>query len=134
MAFKSNMKSFLEQTNKAIAKELEKQKSEGKKIVITAYDAIVNLSPVDTSLFRTSNIITYNSIDDTIIKDVNNARETANKAQVGGFKFNNGDVIRIINNSVYGDRLEAGHSKQAPSGIFGVTEQRVKRLLNKKIK
>ena len=134
MALKSNINQFLKETKKAIDKELEKQQSAAKKVIITAYDSIVNISPVDKGLFRTSNIITYNRVDDTIFKDVNQSRLSASKAIVGAVKFNNGDTITIQNNLLYGPKIEAGHSKQAPSGVYGVTEQRVKGLLNLKIK
>lgn len=134
MALRSNIKQFLEQTNKAIEKELEKQESEGKKIVITAYDAIVNGSAIDTGLFRTSHIISYNKLNSEIPTNPDVGRISTSKLSVGAFKFNNGDFIAIQSNLSYSEALEGGSSKQQPPALYGRTREQVKRLLNQRIK
>lgn len=146
MALKSNMKQFLAETNKAIEKELEKQKSEGKKIILEAHQSVINLSPIDTSYFRANHFLTVNSpTDKTLLKDseivkqkgfyknvvadlVAGTQSTVLKLNL--FKVN---TIYIQNNLKYADFLEGGGSKQN-SAMYGKTEQIVKRLLNQKIK
>ncbi len=134
MALKHNMASFMKETEREIKKELAKQESKAKTIVLTAYDSIVRLSPKDTGLFRSSNLIAINKIDNRVLEGVDSSRNDIAKHTIGNLKFRNGDTISIYNNSKYGNKLESGHSKQAPSGMYGVTEQRLKPLLNQKIK
>lgn len=130
---KSNIDQFLKETKAQIEKELEKQESEGKKVVLTAYNRIVNRSPVDKGLFRSSNVITKNSRDTKEYENVDESRISDSQLDISKMKFRTGDQIIIQNNSVYGARLESGYSKQAPAGIYSVTEVEVKKLLNRKI-
>ena len=48
----SNINQFLADTNKEIEKMQKEQVSIAKQIVLTAYNAITEASPVDTSLFK----------------------------------------------------------------------------------
>lgn len=133
MAFRSNIQTFLKETNAAIKKEQSKADSEAKKIVLESYRSIVQLSPVDTGLFRASNIISFNVPNDTVPTKVDNTRIARATIAVGGFKLQNGNKIYIQNNLKYAEPLEVGRSIQAPAGIYGVTEARIRRLLAKRI-
>ena len=123
---------FIKETNAEIKKLQDKQVSEAKKIVLTAYSMILDRSPVNTSLFKHNHFITVNSkTNATKEKDDNTAD---NKIIITGARYKNGDTITIQNNLKYADRLEAGHSSQAPSGVYGVTEQIIRRQIAKRIK
>ncbi len=142
MALKHNMTSFMRETEREIKKELAKQESKAKTIVLTAHDMIINASPVDTGYFRANNFLTVDKTTDLTLADgkdnyfaeVDKAVSEANR-KIKNLKFHKISSITIQNNVVYGDKLESGHhSKQAPRGVYGVTEQRIKPLLNQKIK
>ena len=128
------MNQFLKETQKQIDKELDKQKSAAKKILITAYDSIVNGSAVDTGLFRTSHIISLNKFNDTVPTVKNDSQIAISRASLGAFKFNDGDFFVIQNNLAYAEALEGGSSKQQAPALYGKTEVIVKRLLNQRIK
>lgn len=134
MPFKSNINQFLKDTNKAIEKQLKKQQKVGKQIVLEAYSGVVRRSPVDSGLFKSSHIITLNKFTDEIPKDVDRTREIKEQAFIQGLRFSNGDKIVIQSNLLYSEKLESGHSKQAPAGIYAITEAQVKRFLNQRIK
>ena len=140
------MNQFLKETQKAIDKELEKQQSEGKKIIIQAHQSVVNKSPWNTSYFRANHFLTVNSpTDKTLLRpdEISTQRGFYNSAtgdllngtksavlKLDLFKVN---TIYIQNNLDYADRLEAGWSTQN-SAMYGQTEVIVKRLLNQRIK
>lgn len=130
----SNFNSFLKETQKAIEVEQKKMESEAKKIVIGAYDMITNLSPVDTSLFRHSHIITYNTTTSENPSSVDGGLDGKNKSVVSSGKFAHGDTLTIQTNSVYADALESGHSTQAPLGIYGIAKARTQTIINKRKK
>ena len=149
MALKSNFNQFFKETQKAIEKELEKQQSEGKKIVLEAHQLIIKFSPVSTGYFRANNFLTVNQptpktlLSEDEISDVKNfysgaANELVAGVQdrVGGLNLFKTNKIFIQNNLKYADALESGHSKLATgtAAIYGRTEQIIKGRLDKKIK
>lgn len=130
---KHNMQQFLKETNQAIEKELQKQQSTSKKIILEAYSMITIGSAVNTGLFRTSHIISYNSVDDTIPENADIGRLSYNASKVTGFKFNNGDRVYIQNNLKYAEKLEQGSSQQQPAGLYLRTEETIRRLLDQRL-
>lgn len=130
----SNFDQFLKETIAQAKEEEEKAKSKANSIILGAYDGIINESPVDTGLFRSSNLITYNKTTDEAPNEPSEQRIERQKDIIDKVKYNSGDTITIQNNSVYGNRLEAGYSKQAPNGIYQPVEDRIQQILNKDIK
>lgn len=128
----SNIAQFIKETNAEIKKLQEKQVSEAKKIVLGAYSEILHLSPVDTSLFKHNHIITVNT-KTSKTKDVSD-NIAKNNAIVNSANFKHNDTITIQNNLTYADALEAGHSKQAPAGVYGIAEERVRKVISKRTK
>lgn len=146
MAMTSNIKDFLRDTNKKIEKELEKQQSEGKKIIIEAHQSVINLSPYDTSYFKANHFLSVNRPikktllkSDEVVKQKGFYESTVNdlisgtESTVLGLNLFKVNTIYIQNNLDYADRLEAGWSSQS-SAMYGKTEQKIKRLLNQRIK
>lgn len=128
----SNISKFLSDTNAEIKKLQEKQVKEAKVIVLTAYSQILDLSPVDTSLFKHNHIITVNS-KTSKTKDISD-NTSQNKSNINTAKFKHNDNITIQNNLKYGNALESGHSHQAPAGVYGITEERMRKVINKRTK
>ena len=129
-----NINSFIAETNKEIKKLQDKQVKEAKQIVLGAYNQIIERSPVDTSLFKHNNFLTVNSKTNKTTDEPHKEVLDGGKENIEKCKFKHGDTLTIQNNLMYGSRLESGHSKQAPAGVYGVTEQKVKRELAKRIK
>ena len=128
----SNIDQFLKDTNKKIAELQKKQVSYGKQVILTAYNSITELSPVDTSLFKHNHFITVNSTTEKTTDEVDRNVISDSKSTISNLKFKNNDNIYIQNNLAYADALEAGHSSQAAAGVYGVTERRMEKFLAKK--
>jgi hypothetical protein len=134
----SNINDFLKETNKAIEAELVKQQKEATKIILGAYSEIIQESPKDTGLFRHNHFVTVNSktnqttgdeFDPSMIAVIEGAEQNIKTA-----KLKHGTTITIQNNLSYADALESGHSKkQAPAGIYGVTEEKIRKEIGKTI-
>ena len=130
----SNINAFLAETNREIEKLQAKQVSEAKNIVLGAYNQIVEGSAVDTSLYKHSHLITYNSKTEKNPTTVNDNVFAENASAVNAGKFKHNDTLTIKTNSLYAPALESGHSDQQPPALYGRTERLVKRQVAKRIK
>jgi len=142
----SNIAQFVAETNREIAKLQKKQVSTAKEIIIGAWADIVEESPKDTGLFRHSNFITKNfkykkeikppkSEDDRkALAREHEDKQESQKAKIEISRLKHGDVITIQNNLSYADRIEGGHSKiQAPFGVYGIVEEKVRKEIGRTI-
>lgn len=143
---KSNINQFLKETKKDIEKELEKQESQGRDIILEAYRNINRLSPASTGFFRANNLISINTkFNKTIIpedeksnqigfyKPLANEIYEENRERLKKLKFKTAKTITIENSVSYAEALESGKSKIARNGIYGVTEERIRGLLSRKV-
>lgn len=90
-------------------------------IAMALLGEIVLRSPVDTGRFRLNNMVSIGTqlfaTSDKVDKD-GAATIAAGQAALTGLKpFT---VIYIQNNLPYAEKLENGHSKKAPNGVFGL--------------
>lgn len=113
-------------------------------IALQTYTDIMTMSPVDTGLFRHSNILTIDTMSDEVPGtpqgaapqgQVDLARLEEAKALLEGInplKFKTGFEIWITNNLEYATAILHGHSLQAPNNIYAaalvVAEKRLKEL------
>ena len=90
-------------------------------IAMALLGEIVLRSPVDTGRFRGNTVVSIGSPilsnSDTVDK-AGSATIAAGQAVLTGLKPYT--VIYIQNNLPYAEKLENGHSKQAPNGVFGL--------------
>ncbi|AVI85601.1 hypothetical protein BTW15_01235 [Pseudomonas syringae pv. tomato] len=90
-------------------------------IAMALLGEIVSRSPVDTGRFRGNTTVTIGSpvFSNSQTLDPTGSTSISKGASVlGGLKpFS---IIYIQNNLPYAEKLENGHSKQAPSGVFGL--------------
>jgi len=127
----SNIKSFQRGLDKKLKKTVKIRNRNMANVVNFAYNRILKLSPVDTGLFRASNIISINKIanwtanPNAIHQGL--ANNMANAFTLYSKKFKKGDSIIIQNHLAYAEALEAGHSKQATEGIYKRAEAETKR-------
>lgn len=107
-----------------IARFVEKAKENAdlvvRKIALDVFGRVIAKSPVDTGRFKSNWLCAVGSIPagTTLAVDVTGV-VTRMEAKALGAKA--GDVIYLVNNLPYANRLEYGHSKQAPSGMVRLT-------------
>lgn len=90
-------------------------------IAMALLGEIVLRSPVDTGRFRGNTTVSigapvYSNSDN--VDPSGSATISAGNAVLAGLKPYT--VIYIQNNLPYAEKLEKGHSKQAPNGVFGL--------------
>ncbi|MDG4650113.1 HK97 gp10 family phage protein [Roseibacterium sp. SDUM158017] len=96
-----------------------------RKITLDVFSNVILLSPVDTGRFRGNwQPAVGRAVSGTIeAVDPSGATVTAKvQSSIQGVKA--GDVIYMVNNLPYAERLENGWSSQAPSGMVALTVQR----------
>lgn len=96
------------------------------KIVGEVLQQVVIRSPVMDGEFRASHKVTLDAPDNNYEKNFDATGKTtlseglkiASTAKIGGLAY-------VQTNSPYGDKLENGHSLQAPHGVYALTFQYV---------
>lgn len=90
-------------------------------IAMALLGEIVLRSPVDTGRFRGNTTVTIGS---PVFENTANVDKTGAATLSAGQSVLTGlkpyTVIYIQNNLPYAEKLENGHSKQAPNGVFGL--------------
>ena len=86
-----------------------------KNIVMDTVQSLVASSPVDTGAYRSSHIVSIDSVDMGLRGPEANANQDA---AIQAVKIKLGNLIYIQNNLPYAERLENGWSDQAPQGIY----------------
>ncbi|HEN8710629.1 TPA: HK97 gp10 family phage protein [Pseudomonas putida] len=90
-------------------------------IALAMLNEIVLRSPVDTGRFRGNNIV---SIGAPVYTTTENLDKSGGETIQRGLSVMSGlepyTQVFIQNNLPYAQALEDGHSKQAPSGVFGL--------------
>ena len=119
------MASFEQQLTE-IEQRIERRVSQAvRKIALDVFTGVIQMSPVDTGRFRGNwQVATGQAPSGTVeMTDPSGATVTAQVAgEVEGMEP--GDVIYLVNNLPYAQRLEDGWSQQAPGGMVALTVQR----------
>ncbi len=93
-----------------------------RKTALSLGESMVLMSPVDTGRFRGNWQYGADAINtSTGGADDKSGRTSLNRIQAGIRGWKPGQTIYITNSLVYGPRLEAGWSKQAPAGFVRVS-------------
>lgn len=98
-------------------------------VALQALTGVVERSPVDEGRFRSNNIL---SVGRPFTQQTNDDTNTAPQGSRVGQGYTEGvkrladiktpyTIIFIQNNLPYSERLEAGYSGQAPTGVYSVT-------------
>lgn len=90
------------------------------KIAVEALQMVVTGSPVDTGAFRGSHIVSVDADDKSVPNRLDKAgQETINAGMaVIATADKPFQAVTIQTNLPYGEKLEDGHSKQAPRGVY----------------
>lgn len=126
--------SFTGDLERFSAETLAKLELATKKIALDVFANVINMSPVDTGRFKGNWQTAVGApVSGTIeALDPSGAVVTAKVAGVVE-TLEVGDVIYMVNNLPYAERLEEGYSGQAPSGMVRLTVQRFQPIANKVI-
>lgn len=93
-----------------------------KKIAMEVLSRVVLKSPVDTGRFRGNWTVSLNTPDLSVTDGVDPSGGTTiarGSSVITGMR--EPKVVYVANNLPYAERLENGHSKQAPAGMVAVT-------------
>lgn len=117
-SFKSQLRAFEEKT-------VRKFDLLFRKVSLDAFSEVIDMSPVDSGRFRGNWQVAIGSAPSGTIEAVD-PQGTVVKAKVAGVTagLKAGDVIYMVNNLPYAQRLEDGYSQQAPAGMVRLTVQR----------
>ena len=103
-----------------------------RQIALDMFSKVILRSPVDTGRFMGNWLVGVGSIpSETIELNDKTGIATVNKtaAAVAGVKA--GDVITLVNNLPYAERLEDGYSDKAPYGMVALTIQEFESVVAK---
>lgn len=91
-------------------------------IAMAMHGEIISRSPVDTGRFRRNNIVSIGApVFSTTLEVDKDGAETRAEGIAALSALKPYTVVYIQNNLPYAERLENGHSGQAPAGIYGIT-------------
>ena len=133
------MAGFAEAVAAFSAKTQAKLETAVRKIALDVFSEVILMSPVDTGRFRGNWQVAIGNIPTgTVEIDDKTGTATIAKVQAETLNLQVGQTIYLINNLPYAQKLEFGHSKQAPAGMVRITVQKyqpvvdaVARALNK---
>lgn len=93
-----------------------------RKVALEMFTRVVIKSPVDTGRFKGNWQVAIGSIPaGTLNLDDKAGTATIAKVTAAALNLEAGQVIYLVNNLPYAQKLEFGHSKQAPSGMVRLT-------------
>jgi hypothetical protein len=91
-------------------------------IALALLGEIIQKSPVDTGRFRGNNIVSIGSpVYATSVEVDPSGNETIRRGEMALSGLKPYTQVFIQNNLPYAERLENGHSSQAPTGIYGLS-------------
>ena len=119
------MSGFADQLRMFEAKTTDKMNRAARKVSLDAFSEVIRMSPVDTGRFRGNWQTAIGSMPSGTVEATDPSGNTV-IAKVQGVVagMNPGDVIYMVNNLPYAQRLESGWSRQAPAGMVRLTVQR----------
>jgi len=111
--------------------------------VLKLFINIVKRSPVDSGVYRASHMIMSGKmpgekegITEGSAKKQFQAMTSQERESMLGWRFDieNDEFIVIFNNVPYAERLEDGHSGQAPQGIYAVAMEEFNNVFREELK
>lgn len=95
-------------------------KTKRNQIAAEALQMVVTGSPVDTGAFRGSHVVSVDSEDPSVPQRLDPSGQETIDAGLAVIATANEpyQAVTVQSNIAYGEALEAGHSQQAPQGIY----------------
>jgi len=118
MSFGADLEKFEQRTT-------DKMQRAVRKIAFGVFKSVIRMSPVDTGRFRGNWQPAIGIVPSGTLETVDPIGNVV-MAKVAGVtgRIEIGDVIYMVNNLPYAERLEDGWSGQAPNGMVRLTVQR----------
>ena len=118
----SSYAEFAINLDKAFADSMDHVIAVQKKVALEALRRVIMKSPVDTGRFRGNWMVAIGvKPDGTIETTDQSGNATLSEGARPISELRDFDVVYIVNNLPYAERLENGWSQQAPSGMVAVT-------------
>lgn len=140
----SNIAEFIKETVKKAEAEEKKMKQEAVNIITGAYDRLLTGSAVDTSLYKSSHLLSVNEPLPDAPEKPSETRIRQQENQIKNLSLNNGDKISISNSLKYAEALEYQKVPYAPNEnyksiqqeplLYARTEDEIQQILNKDVK
>jgi len=93
-----------------------------RKVALEMFSRVIQKSPVDTGRFKGNWQVAIGSVPSgTVEIDDKEGTATIAKVTAATLELKAGQTIYLVNNLPYANRLEYGHSKQAPNGMVRLT-------------
>lgn len=127
-----NLRTFQDRIDAFKIEVVDEAESMVRRIAFAVDTAVVRMSPVDTGRFRANWQVSLNVEATGTVEHIpgvagstggQNTQKALNQLAKVTKDYKLGDTIYIINNIVYGPRLNDGHSKQAPKNFVQVAVQ-----------
>lgn len=102
-----------------------------RKISLELFSRVILRSPVDTGRFRGNWQVQIGSVPNgTLSLEDKSGQATISKATASAAGVEAGDIIYLVNNLPYANKLEQGHSTQAPAGMVALSVQEFRAIAN----
>lgn len=104
-----------------------------KKTALQVFDGVILKSPVDTGRFRGNWMATVGSPSFMYYDDIKDksGRKSMAAAESVVMEYAVGNIVYLVNNLPYAQRLEYGYSKQAPKGMVRLSVAEFEQWLEK---
>lgn len=100
-----------------------------RKVALELFQRVILRSPVDSGRFRGNWQVAIGNIPaGTLELEDKTGTATVNKIQAATLGLKAGQIIYLANNLPYAQRLEDGHSGQAPAGMVALTAQEFRQI------
>ena len=118
------MTTFALDLSKAIEKAVAQQETIARKIAISTFQKVIEMSPVDTGRFRANWNCSIGSADLSTSASTDQSKAVADATRTPlEWKPLEGKSLFLTNSLPYAQRLEEGYSGQAPQGMVRLSIQ-----------
>lgn len=125
------MADFGADVNRWVDKTTEKLDVAVRKIALEMFSRVILRSPVDTGRFRANWQVAIGAVPSGTIALTDKSGQAAiSNVQAIALGLDSGDIITLVNNLPYAQRLEEGYSAQAPAGMVALTVQQFQSVAN----
>jgi len=115
---------FAEDINRWAQRTEEKMDLAVQKIALDLFERVIMATPVDSGRARANWQVTIGTVPNgTLDLTDKTGQATISRATATAAGLKAGDVIYLVNNLPYIQRLEDGYSGQAPAGMVGLAVQ-----------
>ena len=100
-----------------------------RKITLEMFSRVILNTPVDSGRARANWQVAIGSVPEGVLElEDKSGTATVSAASAAAADLGTGDVIYLVNNLPYIQKLENGYSGQAPAGMVGLTVQQFQQI------